>query len=135
MSTLQPPKGNPQRQEVERRLWKYFEKLSFESRREMFEELSFSYSALMSLLRQKVADEEGLPNSEQIAVRLANVRAHTKAPRMKKEGRQFLHRHYNEAMKLREAGASYREIAEYLKLYRRFSIDPKYLRGLMLSIK
>ena len=135
MSLLQPLKGDDQRRHIlEKQLWKHFERLSIESRRELFEEFDLSYPAFMALLKEKAAKEQDLPDREQLAVRLKNVRAHTKAPRMKKLGRLFLQRHYIEASKLLEQGASYREIAEYLKLYRKFKISPAYLRSLMESV-
>ena len=118
---------------VEGAMLRYFTSMTVEARCKLFKKLGVDYGAFMSVLRRAWEDEKALPNEVQLAHRLRTVRAFTK-PRLGALGRRFTLRHWPEARRLRDQGASYKEIAEYLRLYRRFKISPVYLRRLMENL-
>jgi len=119
------------REQVEKAMLRYFGLMPTEQRRRLFDQMGAEYGAFMSLVRQAWETEKDLPEAEVLSKRLKQVRVQVKAPRLGKTGRLFTLRHWPEAKKLQEQGASYREIAEYLREFRRFKISPAYLRRLM----
>ena len=119
------------KEQVERTLLKFFAAMSMEERRKVLSDAGTDYGRFMGCLQAAWDEKQDLPDKELLRERLKLVRAHCAASRLGKTGRLFTLRHWPEARKLKEQGATYREIAEYLRAYRRFKISPAYLRRLM----
>ncbi len=119
------------REQVEKAMLRYFGLMPTEQRRQVLDRLGVDYGAFMTLVRQAWEAEKDLPEADVLARRLGQIRAHVKGSRLGKTGRLFTLRHWPEARKLQKQGASYREIADYLREFRRFKISPAYLRRLM----
>ncbi len=64
---------------------------------------------------------------------LKDVRNKLRVPRLGKQGRQFMLRHYEVTKRLLDKGASIKEIALYLENYRKFKISVGYLQKLLKS--
>jgi hypothetical protein len=124
----------PQKQLVEQALLRFFMNTTTNTRRKIIEETGTDYGRFLAAVRIAQEAELSLPDADKIAERLRRIRVTVKAPRLGKKGRLFLLRHWSEARKLRESGATYVEIAEYLRQYRRFHISVGYLKRVMEGV-
>ena len=123
--------NTPQKQLVEQALLRFFANTTTTTRRKIIEETGTDYARFLAAVRIAQETEQSLPDADKITERLRRIRVTVKAPRLGKKGRLFLLRHWPESRKLRERGATYVEIAEYLKHYRRFHISTGYLKRVM----
>lgn len=125
----------PHKQHLERTMVNYFCGLNTDERRDVLKSIDLDYGRFLSAIRLAWEAEKNLPDSEQLEQRLRQVRAQVRSTRLGKHGRLFMLRHWPEARKLRDAGASYQEIAHYLKEFRRFQISTGYLKKLMEDLQ
>ncbi len=121
----------PRQQQVEQAMMRYFVNIATSGRADILKEIDVDYARFLAAIRMAWEAEQNLPNDELLNKRLKQVRVHVKAPRLGKTGKLFTLRHHPEARKLREQGASYREIVEYLQTFRKFKISQGYLKRLM----
>ncbi len=121
----------PRQQEVERAMLRYFTTIATSGRADILQEIDIDYPRFMAAIRMAWENEQNLPSEELLHKRLRQVRVHVKAPRLGKTGKLFTLRHWPESRRLREQGASYREIQEYLQTFRKFKISVAYLKRLM----
>ena len=122
------------KEQVEKAMLRYFGLMPTEQRRQVLDQIGADYGAFMTVVRQAWESEKDLPEADVLRRRLGQIRAHVKGSRLGKTGRLFTLRHWPEARKLKEQGASYREISDYLREFRRFKISPAYTRRLMESL-
>ncbi len=125
---------NNHQREIERASMRYFISLATSGRRDILKEIDVDYGRFLAAIRIAYEAEKNLPSTELLNKRLKLVRVHVMAPKLGKAGKIFTLRHWPEARKLKEQGASYREIVEYLKTYRKFKISQSYLKRLMVQL-
>ena len=120
---------------VEQAMMRYFITLATSDRAEILKDINIEYGSFLAAIRIAMEEEQSLPDGEQLSKRLRQVRVNVKTPRLGKKGRLFALRHWSESRKLREQGASYQEIAEYLKVYRKFQVSTGYLKRLIEGLE
>jgi hypothetical protein len=122
------------RQQVEGQMLKYFIGQTLEVRRQVLAGVGGDYDEFIKAILTTWEKECSLPADELIQQRLKKVKIHIKAPRLGAHGRLFTLRYWPEAKRLREKGAKYPEIVEYLKIYRKYTISAAYLKRLMEAL-
>lgn len=127
-----PP--TPHQKHLERELLTYFVGLNTDERKKILNDINIDYATFIAAVRMAWESEKELPDSEQLQQRLRQVRAQVRTPRLGKKGRLFMLRHWPEARKLRETGASYQEVSKYLQEYRRFTLSSGYIKRLMENL-
>jgi len=119
------------KEQVEQAMMRYFCTLATDGRKEVLKSIDLDYARFLAAIRMAWEAEKNLPDDVLLTKRLKQVRVQVKAPRLGKTGRLFTLRYWPESRRLREQGGSYKEIAEYLKVFRKFKISQAYLRRLM----
>lgn len=122
------------KQQVEQAMLRYFTLLASDGRKDVLDAIDVDYGRFLASIRIAYEAEQNLPDEELLAKRLKQVKVLTKAPRLGKKGRIFTLRYWPEARKLKEQGASYSDIVEYLKRFRKFTISQGYLKRLMEAL-
>ena len=121
----------PQRKQLERLLLKFWVGQTSEYRGELCRQIGIEYGQLLAVIQSAWQEEKTKPHEDVRRKRLTQIRASIRAPRFGKIGKQFMLRHYPEALALMQDGANLREISAYLAKFHRFKISPSYLKRVM----
>lgn len=121
-------------QQVENQILKFFIGQPLENRRLILSAVGADYDGFIKMILSFWEKEAELPTDELLELRMKKVKIHLKAPRLGAHGRLFTLRHWPEARRLKVQGYKYTEICEYLKVFRKYTISPAYLKRLMEAL-